>query len=65
MNPDGRTLFENVFAWNKAANILYMESPRGVGYSYQDANINNDQQYDDDRANLKTLQVLLISCLVR
>ncbi|KAL1007305.1 hypothetical protein UPYG_G00084750 [Umbra pygmaea] len=45
VNDDGATLYENTFSWNKIANVLYLESPAGVGYSYSD-----DKNYrtDDD-----------------
>ncbi|KAM6981412.1 lysosomal protective protein [Aplochiton taeniatus] len=45
VNDDGATLYENNFSWNKIANVLYLEAPAGVGYSYSD-----DKKYktDDD-----------------
>ncbi|XP_056614995.1 cathepsin A-like [Triplophysa dalaica] len=49
VNDDGTTLYENEFSWNKIANVLYLESPAGVGYSYSD-----DQKYatnDDEVAD--------------
>lgn len=33
------------------ANVLYLESPRGVGYSYQDFSENSDTGYDDDKVS--------------
>uniref|UniRef100_A0A669BEW6 Carboxypeptidase n=1 Tax=Oreochromis niloticus TaxID=8128 RepID=A0A669BEW6_ORENI len=56
VNDDGATLYENKFSWNKIANVLYVESPAGVGYSYSD-----DEKYatDDDQVaqdNYKALQ---------
>nr|XP_043631807.1 serine carboxypeptidase-like 27 [Erigeron canadensis] len=34
INADGKTLYKNAYSWNKLANLLFLESPVGVGYSY-------------------------------
>lgn len=34
IRPDGATLFLNDNRWNTAANILFLDSPAGVGFSY-------------------------------
>ncbi|KAK4264563.1 hypothetical protein QN277_025722 [Acacia crassicarpa] len=32
--PNGKVLIENKYSWNKEANMLYLETPVGVGFSY-------------------------------
>lgn len=34
IRPDGKSLFLNRYAWNNLANILFLDSPAGVGFSY-------------------------------
>ena len=41
-----RDLVLNQFAWNKKANVIYLESPAGVGFSYND-NGPTDMKYTD------------------
>ena len=48
-HKDGRTLFENEFAWNKIGHVLYIESPPGVGFSYSD---NLEVKWDDDTVRI-------------
>ena len=42
---DNGTLWDNPHPWNKEANVLYIESPAGVGYSV--ANSTADKQTND------------------
>lgn len=35
-NPDGTTLSTYEYSWNRIANIIYLEAPIGVGFSYSD-----------------------------
>jgi len=47
VNNDNKTDFvENEWSWNKEANIIYLEMPAMVGYSYTD-DPENENYFDD------------------
>ncbi|KAI3444031.1 hypothetical protein Pfo_000696 [Paulownia fortunei] len=40
INKTGSSLYLNKYSWNRVANILFLESPAGVGYSYTNTSSN-------------------------
>ncbi|KAF7232152.1 hypothetical protein EG68_10627 [Paragonimus skrjabini miyazakii] len=53
---DEQKLIPNPYSWNKFANVLYLEAPAGVGYSYaKDGNVTTD----DDLTSLNSYHALL------
>eukprot|EP00081_Caenorhabditis_elegans_P016279 NP_496134.1 Uncharacterized serine carboxypeptidase C08H9.1 [Caenorhabditis elegans] len=50
VNFGGKSLFENVHSWYHKANILFLESPIGVGFSYDTEQSNFTKVNDDSIA---------------
>ncbi|KAG2702834.1 hypothetical protein I3843_06G102500 [Carya illinoinensis] len=56
--PSGEVLVRNQYSWNREANMLYLESPIGVGFSYA-TDFSSDEAVNDKitaRDNLVFLQ---------
>ncbi|CAG7898467.1 unnamed protein product [Brassica rapa] len=47
IKSDGKTLYLNQYSWNQAANILFLDAPVGVGYSY--SNTSSDLRSNGDK----------------
>uniref|UniRef100_A0A2N9HT13 Carboxypeptidase n=1 Tax=Fagus sylvatica TaxID=28930 RepID=A0A2N9HT13_FAGSY len=60
---DGKSLFEDIFSWNYAANVLFLESPVGVGFSY--SNTTSDYDNNGDRRTARDNYVFLLNWLER
>ncbi|GLT48401.1 hypothetical protein SLA2020_220310 [Shorea laevis] len=60
---DGKTLFLNNYSWNKVANVIFLESPAGVGFSY--SNISSDYNHTGDAATAFDSYTFLVNWLER
>ncbi|CAI9270105.1 unnamed protein product [Lactuca saligna] len=51
VSTDGKGLRLNPYSWNREANMLFLESPVGVGFSYSNTTSDYDNLGDDLTAN--------------
>lgn len=56
IQDDGKNLTYNPYSWNLAANVLYLEAPAGVGYSYSDDGDYNTGDSEVANANYAALK---------
>ncbi|KAG1371068.1 serine carboxypeptidase II-3 [Cocos nucifera] len=60
---DGKTLFRNPYAWNRVANVLFLESPAGVGFSY--SNTTSDYGKSGDGRTAEDAYAFLVNWMER
>ncbi|XWS52745.1 hypothetical protein CRYUN_Cryun11dG0098500 [Craigia yunnanensis] len=63
VNSDGQTLFRNDYAWNNVANVIFLESPAGVGLSY--SNTSSDYNNAGDTTTAIDAYTFLVNWLER
>ncbi|KAI8548710.1 hypothetical protein RHMOL_Rhmol07G0295200 [Rhododendron molle] len=63
VNSDGKTLFRNEYAWNDVANVIFLESPAGVGFSY--SNTSSDYTTVGDKRTAEDSYTFLVNWLER
>ncbi|XP_073110260.1 serine carboxypeptidase 1 isoform X2 [Elaeis guineensis] len=63
VNSDGRTLYANIHAWNIVANVIFLESPAGVGFSY--SNTTTDYELSGDKRTAEDSYTFLVNWLER
>nr|BAX09101.1 serine carboxypeptidase [Cryptomeria japonica] len=56
--PKGDILVKDLYSWNKETNVLYVESPIGVGFSYSN-NTKDYQNFNDAQAAEDNLAFIL------
>ncbi|KAI3786922.1 hypothetical protein L1987_41004 [Smallanthus sonchifolius] len=58
VDEDGKSVYLNPYSWNTVANLLYLDSPVGVGYSYSNTSLDITSN-GDKRTAADSLQFLL------
>ncbi|KAL6846446.1 hypothetical protein ACP4OV_023894 [Aristida adscensionis] len=63
VNSDNKTLSLNKHAWNNVANVIFLESPAGVGFSY--SNTSSDYDSSGDQRTADDAYLFLVNWLDR
>ncbi|XP_076925158.1 serine carboxypeptidase II-2-like [Bidens hawaiensis] len=62
-NKDGKSVYLNPYSWNTVANLLFLDSPVGVGYSY--SNTTSDIMSNGDKRTAEDALQFLLNWLER
>ncbi|KAJ9689010.1 hypothetical protein PVL29_014587 [Vitis rotundifolia] len=63
LNRTGSSLYLNKYSWNRVANILFLESPAGVGFSY--TNTSSDLKNSGDGRTAQDALIFLVRWMSR
>ncbi|CAK9154473.1 unnamed protein product [Ilex paraguariensis] len=63
VDKGGNTLYRNEYAWNNEANVIFLESPAGVGFSY--SNTTSDYNLSGDNRTASDSYTFLVNWLER
>ncbi|KAK4783307.1 hypothetical protein SAY86_007681 [Trapa natans] len=63
INRTGSSLYMNNYSWNRVANLLFLESPAGVGFSY--TNTTSDLKDSGDNRTAQDALVFLVRWMTR
>ncbi|PWA58648.1 serine carboxypeptidase-like 23 [Artemisia annua] len=63
VDKDGKSIYSNPYSWNTVANLLFIDSPVGVGYSY--SNTSADIESNGDKRTAEDLLQFLLNWLER
>ncbi|CAN4107678.1 unnamed protein product [Withania somnifera] len=63
VKPDGKTLYSRTFSWNRVANVMFLESPAGVGFSY--SNTTSDYALSGDKRTAEDAYRFLVNWFKR
>ncbi|KAI3492421.1 hypothetical protein L1887_42925 [Cichorium endivia] len=63
VTSDGKSLFRNDYAWSNVANMLFLESPAGVGFSY--SNTTSDYDHAGDKNTADDAYIFIVNWLER
>ncbi|KAL1207483.1 Serine carboxypeptidase-like 36 [Cardamine amara subsp. amara] len=66
VNKDGKSLFLNPYSWNNEANVLFLETPAGVGFSYSNTHTDLEEySMEGDKRTAEDNYAFLVNWLER